>query len=171
MKYFTPELYTRLQQPGPEEMDAADVAWEDAVRLYEEHLQAVRPELPEAVRHLLDDCYLHDADVLSMGRQGGTFVVVLRLAVPPHNLLVLTYDLTGAPAIDTAALPGEVRSPRVQWLFDEIGRVTGDPAAYTHMILLSNGWQVCLTFQAVHVLAAQALLPVPTAAEPARQSA
>ena len=68
-------------------MDAADTAWEEAVERYEAYLQTIRPDLPASVRQLLDGFYLHDANVLSMGRQGNTFIIVLQLDVPPHDLL------------------------------------------------------------------------------------
>jgi hypothetical protein len=162
MKYFTPELYTRLQSPAPEEAEAADAAWEQAVDHYEQSLEALRPALPESVGRLLDHYYLHDADVLGMGQQGDTFAITLQLAPPPRNLLFLTYTLTAAPAIETEVFPAEYRSPHAQWLCDEIDRPAGPPESFTHAILLSNGWHVRLTFRDLHAAEAQALLPLPT---------
>lgn len=169
MKYFTAQRYARLQETGREEMDAGDAAWEEAVIRYDEHLQRLRPELPEGARRLLDDVYLQDAEVLSMGRQGATFVVVLRLPAPPQNLLVVTYDLTEPPAIDADALPAESRSIRVQWLVDELDWAAHDSPHFCHTILFSNGWQVCLSFRAVQVLVVQAVYPAPTLTAAAQQ--
>jgi hypothetical protein len=159
MKFFTPELYTRLQASGPDEMDAADAAWEQAADRYDQRLRTIRPALPDSLRHLLEDYYLHDADVLTMGREGHTFVMALQLETPPRKLLIITYTLAGEPIIEPASLPPEHCSPRVQWLCDEIDLVDGEKPHFTHDILLSNGWHVQLSFRDVHVVEAQALLP------------
>src|SRR5206468_4056134 len=99
MKYFTPEKYVALQNFDAAAMDAADAAWDDGVARYETYLQSVQAELPEAVRKILDGFYLHDADVLSMGRQGETFTIVLQLDPPPRELLTLNYLLDGEPIV------------------------------------------------------------------------
>lgn len=44
MKYFTPELYTRLQDRERDAMDAADAAWSDVAERYDSYLQTILPE-------------------------------------------------------------------------------------------------------------------------------
>jgi hypothetical protein len=77
MKYFTPELYIRLQDREPKAMDAADAAWTDASKRYDGYLQTILPELSSTVRQLLEGYYLHDAEILSVGRKGDAFVILL----------------------------------------------------------------------------------------------
>ena len=98
-----------------------------------------------------------------MGRQAGNFVLALRLETPPRDFLVLTYSLLEPPNIGPTGLPRQYQSSKVQWLFDEIDLVRNGELAYTQSILLSNGWQVQLSFREVQAVAVQALLPEPVA--------
>jgi hypothetical protein len=49
----------------------------------------------------------------------------------------------------------------VDWQYDEIEMVPGDPPTWAQSILLSNGWEARLHFRDVQVLEAQALIPAP----------
>jgi hypothetical protein len=160
MKYFTPELIERLGSADDATAQAAQAAWEDAATRHEAQLRAIWPELPAALRQLWDDFYLHDAEVLSMGRDGQMFVIVLRLDVPPRDLLILNYQLIGEPVINIAALPAEHRSSPVAWMYDEVDLVRSPEKSCVHSILFSNGWEVQLRFRDVQLLTAQTLLPV-----------
>jgi hypothetical protein len=159
MKYFTPELIERLGSSDDAIADAAQAEWEDAVDRHEAQLQAIRPHLPPALAHLWDNYHLHDADVLAMGRQGCSLLIVLRLDVPPRDLLVLNYELAEDPKIDPDHLPAEARCPLPQWLYDEIGWVPGSPGYATHTVLFSNGWQIELHLRDLQVMPVQPLLP------------
>src|SRR6266851_2750434 len=161
MKYFTPEKYQALQASSGEAMDAGDDNWERAVTDYERHLQIIRPDLPESIRHLQDDFYLHDADVILMGRQGNDFVIALWLTTPPGNFLVLTYYLVKEPTITSIGCPREQLSRKTKWLFDEIDVVPGAERTFIHAILLSNGCHVQLSFREVRAALLQSLLPEP----------
>lgn len=162
MKYFTPDLYIRLQEREPDAMDAADAAWADAAQRYDSYLQTILPELPPAVRQLFDGYYLHDAEVLSAGRQGDTFVILLQLDVPPNDLLSLTYTLVAEPSIDRAALPPEHRSPRMTWQYEELEVCgSGETKHYRHAILFSNGWEIQLPFRDVRLATVQPIYPCP----------
>jgi hypothetical protein len=77
----------------------------DAVDRHANQLEAITDRLPTSLRCLWNDFYLHDAEVLAMGRQGETFVIVLRLDVPPRELLILNYQLVEEPIINPEALP------------------------------------------------------------------
>src|SRR5437867_3269026 len=159
MKYFTPELHQRLQDFSSDQaMDAADAAWEQARRRYQRQLKRLLPSLPRGLRAFLENFYLHDADVLSMGEQGKTFVMVLRLDVPPKELLVLNYRLTAPAVINRAALPSHNGGP-VQWMYDEVIQVPGRRPSFTHSILLSNGWEIILHLAEVRVVRVRTIYP------------
>jgi hypothetical protein len=161
MKYFTPELYIRLQDDTEEGMDAADASWEQARARYQRRLRQVRLQLPKGLRGLLENYYLHDAEVLSMGRQGHTFVIGLRLDTPPRGLLILNYRLTEEPVINREALPPAYRSGHVEWMYDEVGLARRGKKGATHSILFSNGWEVQLCLRDVQVIPTQTLFPAP----------
>lgn len=173
MKYFTPELTKRLQDFSSDAaMDRADAAWDKAAQRYRRHLKRILPELPRGCRFLLENFYLHDADVLSMGQRGQTFLVTLRLDVPPKELLILNYHLIEQAAINMAALDPKSEGGPVQWMYDEVDFVRGKKQGCTHSILLSNGWVVDLRLGDVRVVRAQTLYPVPgTALVPVASSA
>lgn len=162
MKYFTPDRYIRLQDREPAAMDAADTAWSDAAERYDSYLQMIVPELPPAVRQLLEGYYLHDAEVLSAGRQGDTFVFLLQLDVPPNDLLSITYTLTAEPRIDRSALPAEHCSSRMTWQYEELEVCgQGEGRHYQHAILFSNGWEIQVPFRDVRLATVQPIYPCP----------
>lgn len=162
MKYFTPDLYIRLQQREPDAMDAADAAWDEAAQRYDNYLQTILPELPPAVRQLLEGYYLHDAEVLSAGRQGDTFVILLQLDVPPNDLLSITYTLTAEPQIDRSAFPAEYRSPRMTWQYEELEVCgSGEAGHYQQAILFGNGWEIQVPFRDVRLTTVQPIYPCP----------
>lgn len=162
MKFFTPELYERLQDFSSDTaMDAAEAAWDRARVRYQRHLARIKSSLPKELRHLLEKFYLHDAEVLSIGGQSNAFFIVLRLDVPPHEMLVLTYQLLKEAVIDPQALRGREGSGRVLWMYDEVGLVRGKRGGFSHSILLSNGWEVRLRVSDLHLMRTRALYPVP----------
>jgi hypothetical protein len=157
MKYFTPERYLALQDfSSNEAMNAADADWEKEVDAYEAQLALIRPRLPESVRQLLEGYFLHDADVISVGRQNGRFDVVLQLDVPPNDLLTISYVLTGEPTLNTAAFPAP-GSTGPLWLYEELDAT---PQGYLHSVLFSNGWTLDVPFNDVTLTASTAVFPV-----------
>jgi hypothetical protein len=160
MRFFTPDKYVALQNTDPAAMDAADAAWEEAVAQYDAYLQSIRPQLPPHVLELLDGYSCHDADVLSIGRQGDGFVIALQLDAPPHDLLTITYTLTEEPQLDPTALPPEYRQSRPLWLHEELEVVGTDANTwFRQALLLSNGWEVRLTFRDVRLATARPVFP------------
>jgi hypothetical protein len=161
MKYFTPERIVRYGSEDATTWRAADAAWEEAGEGYVAYLDTVRSEFPAGLRKIDDSYYLHDAVIHGMGQEGRSFFIMLQLDTPPHSLLTFTYDLVGEPVIDREALPVDYRSTGgvVDWQYDEIERVPGQPATWRQSILLSNGWEVRLHFRDVAVQEVQALLP------------
>jgi hypothetical protein len=166
MNYFTPERIARYGSEDSAAWHAAEVDWEEAGDRYATYLDTVRTGFPPGLRKIDESYYLHDAVIHGMGQERRSFVIVLQLDTPPHSLLTFTYDLVDDPAIDREALPADCRStgPVVDWQYDEIERVPGEPATWRQSILFSNGWEVRLHFRDVKVQEAQALLPAPRAA-------
>src|SRR5690348_3281122 len=158
MKFFTPELFIQLQASDLDAADRADHAWESALSRYGRRLYRIRLALPRAVRRLVQDLVLHDADVLTLARENGRFVIVLRLSAPPCRTVILTYRLAGDPKIDSAALPPTFCSTQAKWLYDELDIVAGKKQ-YRHSILLSNGWELRLPFRDLSIFEADGLLP------------
>ena len=107
MKYFTPSLIERLGSDDDDTATSAAAEWEEAVTRHQERFDFLRQKMPVELWSLWDRYYLHDAEVLSMGMDGKSFVAVLRLDVPPRELLVLNYLLEEDPLINTTALPAE----------------------------------------------------------------
>lgn len=162
MKYFTPELYARLQLPGQDDMNAADAAWEQAVDQYKEQLQRVRPLLAESVQRYPDECYLHDAVLISMAKQGNVLHMILRVDVPPHDLVLLTFALVGEPILNKESLPPELRAQPTRYLFNEIDLALRNGSVQVEeSILFSNGWELRLEYADVQVSLAQPVYPTP----------
>jgi hypothetical protein len=165
MKYFTPELIARLASQDTAEVNAAEAEWDRRLEHYEEELRRIEPDMPEHVRefnHLL----LHDARVYSLARRGDQVIMVLHKDIPPRDLVVITYDLVGEPAIDTEALPPP-RSAVMDFDYDELGLIRdGDEKLFTQSILFSNGWEVRLTFRDVRFVLAAPLFADPERAVP-----
>jgi hypothetical protein len=162
MKYFTPDLIARGQSNDSHVLDEVEVLWDNQCDSYQSHLRSLQKDLPPGLRHILDNYYLHDAKIQGMGQRNDAFVVVLQLDPPPQSLLTFTYHLLEEPSIvmalaETARGKGSV----VEWWYDEIDKVAGQPPTWRQSILLSNGWEVSLHFQDVQVEEVQAILPAP----------
>ncbi len=119
--------------------------------------------MPPGLRQRVDRYYLHDAVIRGMGQRGRSFVIVLQLDTPPQSLLLFTYELVEDPVIDQAGLAPENCSTGgfVDWQYDEIERVEGEPPTWAQSILFGNGWEVRLHFRDVRIEEVQALLPMP----------
>ncbi len=178
MKYFTPDRYVRLQDFSSDaKMDAAGEDWERAARRYRRKLSRLLPELPSSLQSLVAKYCLHDAQVLTIGSKDCTFIIVLRLSGPPQQLLILNYELAGAPVILKGVLPPDHCAEQTQWLYDEIEHVSGNKDVWVHSILLSNGWEVRLPLRNLRLNQSEALYPtsgigvVPVAESSVSQSA
>ncbi len=164
MKYFTPELFSRLQNFDPGAMDAADADWEAAEARYEDRLRELGPAVAPVLKRF-EDVLLHDATVESISRRDDQFVIVLHKDVPPRDVVTLTYTLAGEPFIDRNALPPELRSQVMQFQYDEFDvERRGDLTYWTHSILFSNGWELRLPCRDVQVTLAQPIYPLSPAA-------
>jgi hypothetical protein len=163
MKYFTPELLALGLTADDEQLNEQERLWDEAGDRFVAYLDSVRAHMPPGLRHLDQSYYLHDALIQGMGQQGRLFVIVLQLDTPPRSLLTLEYDLVEEPVILREALPLGLRTTGtvVDWQYDEIEMLPGNPPSWVQSILFSNGWEVQLHFRDVQVQEVQALIPAP----------
>jgi hypothetical protein len=167
MKYFTPELFARLQDRDSRAMDAADADWEAAEGRYEQRLQELGPAIDPVLKRF-EGVLLHDATVESISRRDDQLIMVLRKDVPPRDVVTLTYTLAGEPFIDRNALPPQLRSQVMQFQYDELDvEQRANQACLTHSILFSNGWEVRVPFRDILVVLAQPIYPLPGTPSPA----
>jgi hypothetical protein len=169
MNYFTPELIVMGQSQDDHVLDEQERRWDEAGDRYVAYLDTIRPYFPPGLRQIDVSYYLHDARVHGMGRRGQFFVVILQLDTPPQSILTFTYDLIDDPVIVKDALPREWcgSGQRVDWQYNEIEMVPGNPPTWRESLLLSNGWELTLHFRDIHVEEVQAILPAPRGAETA----
>ena len=161
MNYFTPELIARLNSADEQAANAADAEWDRRLERYEEHLRQIEPELPEHARAFAR-LLLHDATVCGVARRGDQFLLVLHKAIPPRELVVLTYTLLEEPFIDREALPPDMRSEGMDFQYDEFELVRdGASRSYRQAILFGNGWEVRLSFRDVRVAVGDPLYVYP----------
>ncbi len=163
MKYFTPDLLVRFGSKDDAIANAAQEEWDCACDSYGHYFDSIKGKMPSGLRHIEESYQLHDAKVRGLGKQGHSFVIVLQLDSPPQPLVTLTFDLVNEPKINPTDLPLQFRSTGsvVEWQYDELELIPGEPPIWSWSILLSNGWEVKLHFRDVQVQEAQALLPAP----------
>lgn len=164
MKYFTPDLIARGQSQDSCVLNEIETLWDESCQRYNTYLTSIRDELCPGLRQIEDNYYLHDAKVRGIGRRDEAFVIVLQLDTPPYALLTFTYELVEAPRIDPQALPEAARSQGdvVEWQYDEVEKMPGEPPTWRQSILLSNGWEVAVHFRDIKIEEMQAVLPAPS---------
>ncbi|HYT93949.1 MAG TPA: hypothetical protein VEL76_34840, partial [Gemmataceae bacterium] len=159
-KYFTPDLIQRGNSLDDDVADAANDEWERAIVRSNRRWKTIRNAFPKAVQRFDENqVCLHDAQLLSMGRQGDTFVMVLQPEPPAQTMVLLTFTLDDEPVIDTKALPDRENYAYVTWMYEEFD--LDRRKRCTFEVLLSNGWSVKLLFRDFQYLITQQLFPVP----------
>jgi hypothetical protein len=163
MKYYTPELIALGQSDDDDVLDEQDRLWEEAAARYVAYLDSVRGQFPPGLKRIVDSYYLHDATVLSIGRRGPAFALVLQLDTPPRSILTFNYKLLSEPIIEQDSLPPQARleSAPPLWLYNELEAVGDGPGGWRENLLLSNGWEVVLHFRNISVEELDAILPTP----------
>src|SRR5919197_1045369 len=97
MKYFTPELLKRFNSRDDEIADAAHADFERAATAYKEQLDKIDEKLPDNVRRLLSDFYLHDAKVMLFLVRDNVFSIFLTPEGQRDESLMIRYLVTGKP--------------------------------------------------------------------------
>ncbi len=161
MKHFTRELIESGRSQDRATLNRQEELWDEACDRYFSQLDTLKSDMPPGLKQLVDSYYLHDAIVQSMGQKGDAFLIVLQLDTPPGPLLAFTYRLVREPIVEKEALPAHLRSRGeiVEWQYDEIERVPGEPVTWSQSILFSNGWEVTLHFSDLAVMEMASLLP------------
>ncbi len=158
MKYFTPELINRTRSADDDVADAAHDDWELAIKRSNRHWRRIRLAVPENVRRFDEGSVcLHDAELLSMGRQDDQLVMLLETEPPASKPVVLTFTLEEAPAIQTGTLTGARQGKPIYWAYEEWD--LDRQKRPTLEVLLSNGSVLKLVFRDFHYLVAEPLLP------------
>jgi hypothetical protein len=160
MRYFTPELYMRLQDLSDL---PADEEWEQALERYNAEVDRLMPRFPEGVKYYLSNVRLHDAEILSMGLSGSTLTMTCALEPPDTRLVTLRYTLAEPPQILREVYDAAFCSVQPEFMYDEIG-LDETSGAFTHDILLGNGWEIRLKFRELEITWSEALYPVRAAA-------
>src|SRR4051812_19753732 len=108
MRYFTPDLLERFGSLDDDVADAANAESERVSMRYQRHWEKIQSLFPESVQRFNNDSVcLHDAQVLSIGRDQDTFVLVLQLEAPSTQIIMLSFTLADEPVIDPQALSAE----------------------------------------------------------------
>ena len=158
MKYFTPELYVRINTASDDEAEAAHDEWERAGQRYRRRYKKIESQLPEALRKFHDEQCLHDADwcglaqlpiyTFPLNSPGVTIVArQVNTLVPAflNTLAILQYTVTAPPVIEKPVEAPVFSDGRPEWMYDEIDLI--EPGVFSHSILVSNGLVVTIQFR------------------------
>jgi hypothetical protein len=161
MRFFTPELFLRVNSPDDEVADAAHGDWEAAVDAYRHHLKKVLRAAPPGVHELAKRC-LHDAEVLSLqyealGRESQRYFfpepmfffhrrtgpATIKLALPKRSI-ALVYLIWDEVRTHTPSTEWENQTEHRLWLYDEIDEVWSRFGMFIHRVLLNTGevWEI-----------------------------
>ncbi len=176
MKYFTPEHYSRGNSPNEEDLDGIEDEWERAIQRYNRRWRKIKQVFPEGVRRFEEQhICLHDAEVLSIGREDNSFIWLLETESPASKPIVLTFTLEDEPIIEAHTGYGFHPGKPLYWFYEEWN--LDRHKRPTLEALLSNGWVVKLVFRDFHYLVAEPFVPslngqaVPPADVPVPRSA
>src|SRR5260370_28472583 len=120
MRYFTPELLERSASLDDDVADAAEHEWERAIAQAKRRWRKIAKAFPKSVQRFDAQCVcLHDARVLSMARQGNTFVVIAQREPPAQDLVLLTFTIDADPVIEPDAAPRHGDGLAVSCVYEE----------------------------------------------------
>jgi hypothetical protein len=160
MKFFTKKLFERRQSEDDVVLEASEGDWECALEAYDRHLQALAGRLPAPIRQF-QELLLHDALVLSIGRQGNRLIMILRQDIPPRDLIIVSYDLEGEPALEKFAPNARDWSRPTDFNFDEFDVIDQNGRTlYLQEIVFGNGWLLRLLFRDMNVTRAAPVYPI-----------
>jgi hypothetical protein len=151
MKYFTPELYQRLNSFDLAEAERADEEWNQAEVRYKKRLARIRPELSPTAAKLAELC-LHDALVISRSERTELAPTVSIVSVAVGDEIVsLFYSLGARAAAHEAPTGWRFSKLDEQWLYDEIDvtKAVDSRPMFAHRILFSTGVTMEIPFHVV----------------------
>lgn len=181
MKFFTRELYLKLQSEDDEIAFAAQEAWEERLSAYAEHLRRIKKYDRYDKLSRLAHLRLHDYQVLDSGRESlnrgrddlSHYLIPYEMVVGREqqqqviesSRVPFTVRLKGAKGYLTLAyfLWSHVVVGRPQtwlsgaigktfWLYDELDVLWPGTAMYVHRILLSDGYTFMIPFNHAEVV-------------------
>ena len=161
MRFFTPDLFLRVNSSNEEIADSAQEAWEFATHSYQHHLKTVLRSAPRNIVELAGACF-HDAVIVGLtfdpyGRDpfqyssGGRIPpsvprpspATFKLALAGRSIALVYLVWDGVTT--TPPNPGwsEHKGPLL-WLYDEIDEIWSRFGMFIHRILVSNGqvWEI-----------------------------
>src|SRR5687768_17609976 len=147
MKYFTAELLDRFGSDDDAVADQAQADWERASDQYLKHYKSIEPALPERFKEVIGKYALHDARVFSGSLVPPFFFLTLQLDVPPHDVLLLQYNLVKPPTFLAHGPVGDP-CPYSEWLYDEVyvRKAKQFYPYFEHQVLLTNGHELHIPF-------------------------
>lgn len=143
MKYFTPELYLKINSPSLDAAEKAHAKWDEATEEYGKHLSEIRSQMTPATRKLARSLCLHDAEVLLFNYNGKLALAELRQG---DTHVSLVYLLAKNPLI-TKIKSWPFSSKAVRWLYDEFD--ADAKGVQRHEVLLSDGRIWTLNFSRI----------------------
>jgi hypothetical protein len=156
MKYITPDLIERMNDPSMKVIMRALEEWEERLAAYEARLKRIKAKLPQSVRRYLATCRLHDAEFIGAGHVQGARSKLVMLVHQGDRLISLEYELAGR--VDTSVvLPEKFRSSKPLWMYDEFE--LGRDGVIEHHILISSGEELTVRFRKFEVVEGNWLLP------------
>lgn len=160
MRYFTPELFLKLNSADTQTVDAATEEWEKALTSYRQSLAKVLTAMPPQSR-CITDLALHDWDLLKvatnpdatgLAREGPSAIMMLKQG---RSIVILCYWLTGKLRVIGAPKKWPLSKSRVHWLYDEVDGYGSQQNSFIHRILLSDGSTLLIPFSSCRVVQAK----------------
>ena len=145
MKYFTDDLINRFQSEDDEIADAADEEWEQAAEEYLKYINTIKEHMPNEWN---DIPYQHDAKIIVVTETEDTFMMIMRMDVPPRGLYMLEYSLI-EPVEKVMGAKLE-KSSDVYWLYNEITLLDTKPT-WQENLRCSNSTELVIKFDKLKI--------------------
>ncbi len=134
MKFFTPELYARLNSSDDGEFERANAEWHEALANYRRHIEELAPYMSEGARQLALNGRFHDSEVFAEGAEslprlkwaaepsspGRTAELFSFSLVSEFGVTFIQYVLTRPVKRARQADLNAFASEKAFWLYDEI---------------------------------------------------
>jgi hypothetical protein len=156
MKYLKYTLLERCRSLDDDAAEGASDEWDRAIAHYNAALAAIRPQLPAAVRTILDRFSLHDAKVLTYFLTKRKLSLLVQLEgnlARPGKMLELKY--TVAKAGLRIVKHGKDKEWLKEWgriQYDEFGKAANTTEeTFSHSLLMGGGFELRIQFTGLRV--------------------